>query len=88
MAHLQFRIRRETSANRFDEASSNSPPSIKFPLAFNLTDEILIYHLRQQAGVTLIASRPSLRYHSVGLIERPTVRVKGQARSNRKLHIT
>jgi hypothetical protein len=35
-----------------------------------------------------VASQPSLIYPSLGLIERPTVRVKGSARSNRNLNIT
>jgi hypothetical protein len=38
--------------------------------------------------VTLIAPRPCLRYHLLGLIERPTVRVKGPARSNQEINIT
>jgi hypothetical protein len=68
------------------------PPANKScvnPLARNLlhsmgpsvSDEI-------QARVTLIAPQPGLRYHFLGLIERPTVRVKGPARSNRKINIT
>jgi hypothetical protein len=41
-----------------------------------------------QARVTLIAQRPSVRYHFLGFIERPTVRAKGSARSNREINIT
>jgi hypothetical protein len=40
------------------------------------------------SGLRFIAPRPGLRYYVLGLIETPTVRVKGSARSNREINIT
>jgi hypothetical protein len=68
------------------QVRSISPPAVN-DLAALFSCQINI-SVSVQTRVTLIAPRSGLSYHFLGLIERPTVRVKGQARSNREINIT